>query len=102
MDLVLTGDLTGRELSNLVEVLNNAPRGHMRCPGNPTVVVLAKFHYADGPNVEVRMGVAGCWNATNGALGAIVRGIAIPGFAEPANLSPSGPSAIGPHITIKS
>jgi hypothetical protein len=96
MRLSRAGDLSGAVLSDLVEALNTAPAGHMRCPGNPTVVVLARFHYATGPDVEVRMGVAACWSATNGARDATASGVTIPGFVEPVNQAPSGPTALRP------
>ncbi len=80
--LKLTGstELSGGVLTNFVTALNAARKGYMRCPApGPSSVVWAKFHYTDGPDVEVYMEVAGCWNASNGRRDAIVSGIEIPG-----------------------
>jgi hypothetical protein len=62
------GQVDEPELVQLVNHLNTARRGVMRCPPfTPWAVVLLRFHYPEGTDVEIVMGVAGCWNASNGA-----------------------------------
>lgn len=79
--LKLTGstELSAAGLINFENALNAARNGVMRCPApSPTSVVWARFRYPSGPDVEVNMGAARCWNASNGRRDAVVLGISIP------------------------
>ncbi|GAA1239750.1 hypothetical protein GCM10009665_33150 [Kitasatospora nipponensis] len=80
--LVRSGLLTGAPLATAVRALDGARRGVMHCPANSTTTLLLRFHYPSGPDVDVRMGAAGCRNSTNGALNAVATGVEIPGYTD--------------------
>jgi hypothetical protein len=81
-DLLLTrsASLTEAQVQQVAAELNRQRRGDMSCPMNPTSVLLLRFGYPGGPEVDVTMGIAGCWNGGNGSFVAIMEHVSVPGF----------------------
>ncbi|TNC20830.1 hypothetical protein [Amycolatopsis alkalitolerans] len=77
------GRVDDADLVRLVDDLNRAKRGVMRCPFNPWSVVVLHFDYGEGPPAEIVMGVVGCFNATNGTRDAIVPRLKLPEVVVP-------------------
>lgn len=82
MRLTDSGEIFGSGLEEFIAALNAAPRGYMRCPYNPWSIALVRFRYTEGPDVQVFMGIAGCWNASNGAIDARVQQVVIPKLSD--------------------
>ncbi|WP_051969174.1 hypothetical protein [Kitasatospora azatica] len=73
-----SGPLSGPQLNALVASLDAAPKGAMRCIADADTVAAVRFVYASGPDVEVRIGVDSCRNASNGSRDVIATAVTVP------------------------
>lgn len=91
MLLTNSGSLTGAEVQQVAASLNSLPYGAMHCPLNPVSVLILRFMYPSGPDVDVTMGISDCWNGSNGDWHAVTRSVTVPGFVAGAILPTSSP-----------
>ncbi|GAB2691813.1 hypothetical protein [Kitasatospora kifunensis] len=88
-----SGQVSGAQLTELVTALDAAPPGPMRCAGDARTVASIRFGYPSGADVEVRMGLDGCRNASNGSRDATATAVTVPGTGSgTVTGSPSGAS----------
>jgi hypothetical protein len=88
-----SGRLSNAQLTELVAALDAAPPGPMRCAADARTVASIRFVYPSGADVEVRMGLDGCRNASNGSRDATATAVTIPGAGPgTATASPAGAS----------
>ncbi|TKA00645.1 enoyl-CoA hydratase/isomerase family protein [Actinacidiphila oryziradicis] len=87
--LTRSGRLSSAQVSALVASLDAAPKGAMRCVSNAHTVTDVRFAYPSGPDVEVRIGVDNCRNASNGSRDANATAVSVPVPPDAAQRGPA-------------